>query len=187
MLVPGPTILLVAGYALGQGRRSAWATVPGVLAGDVAAITASFAGVGALLAASPALFRALTLAGAGVVVALGVRMWRAASRPDLRARSGSRRAMFVDSFVVTAINPKSIVFFVAFLPQFLNPARPLPIQFLLLTGTFLLLGGFTVAIWILLADGLRSRLRNPAAARTANRVGASLLVGAGLGAALLRP
>ncbi len=180
MIVPGPTVLVVVGYALGRGRRSGWATVPGVLAGDVVAMTASLAGVGAALAASETLFRGLTLAGAAYVVWFGVRMWRsevAGDGTDPAERSGSRRAMFADSFVVTALNPKSIVFFLAFLPQFLDPDRPLLGQFTVMMATFLILGGFTVVGWIVLAAGFRTRLRNPAAVLVANRVAASLLIG----------
>ncbi len=180
MMVPGPTILVVIGYALGSGRSSGRFTVPGVVLGDVVAMTASLAAVAAALHLSDALFRTLAVAGGAYLIVLGVRRWR--SEPDAsgEARSGSGRAMFLDSFVVTAINPRSIVFFMAVLPQFVEPERPLPLQFAILEATFVVLGGIAVVGWILLASGLRGRLASPESRRTANRIGAALLVGAGL-------
>ncbi len=188
MFIPGPTIALVVGYALGRGPASGWATVPGVLAGDVVAMTASLAGVGAALAASDSLFRMLTLAGSGYIVWLGIRMWRTRPSPDQEpiAKVASNRTMFLDSFVVTALNPKSIVFFVAFLPQFVDRSRPLLPQFAIMEATFLALGGGTVLGWLLLAGYFRHRLQSPAALLTANRVGATLLITAGILTAALR-
>jgi threonine/homoserine/homoserine lactone efflux protein len=120
LAIPGPTVMLVASYALARGRRSAWATVPGVALGDLAAMTASLACAGALLAASATLFTVLKLAGAAYLIWLGIKLWRAppilseaeAAEPAPR----SNRALFLNAFTVTALNPKSIVFFIAFAP-----------------------------------------------------------------------
>jgi len=188
LAVPGPTVVLVVSYSLGKGRASAWATVPGVILGDFTAMTVSLLGAGAVLAASATLFTVLKLAGAAYLVWLGIRLWQA--DPSLRisradAATDGRR-MFWNAYVVTALNPKSIVFFVAFVPQFVDPAAPAVPQFVLLEVTFLALAAVNVAIWALLAGRLRACFDRPAALRTTNRIGGSLLVGAGLLTAAVR-
>ncbi len=77
LIIPGPTVLLVISYALAQGKRSAWATVPGVAAGDFTAMALSLLGLGAVLAASAELFTALKLAGAAYLIYLGIKVLRA--------------------------------------------------------------------------------------------------------------
>ena len=94
--------------------------------------------------------------------------------------------MFWNAYVVTALNPKSIVFFIAFLPQFVVTDRPLLPQFVILEATFLVLAAVNVAFWAVLAGEMRARFRRPATLRLANRVGGSFLIGAGLLTALVR-
>ena len=86
LTIPGPTVLLVVSYALGGGRRTGWATVPGVTLGDFTAMTVSLLGAGAILAASATLFTVMKLAGAAYLVWLGIQLWR---QPD--GRSEERR------------------------------------------------------------------------------------------------
>ena len=127
LAVPGPTVLLVVSYALGKGRASALATVPGVALGDFTAMTVSLLGAGAVLAASTTLFTALKLLGAVYLIWLGIQLWRAGGSPGevTAPRAGALRPrMFWNAYVVTALNPKSVVFFVAFVPQFVDPAGP---------------------------------------------------------------
>ena len=184
LAIPGPTVMLVVSYALSRGRKTALFTVPGVVLGDCFAMSVSLAGAGALLAASATAFAALKLAGAAYLVWLGVRLWRA--RPELApsdvaalpAGSGSR--MFFNSFVVTALNPKGIVFFVAFVPQFIDPAQPALAQFIVLEATFLVLAAINVVIWAVLAGALRARFTRPSTLRTVNRLGAGCMIGAGV-------
>src|SRR5690606_13210602 len=127
LAIPGPTILLVISYALGHGRKAAGATVAGVALGDFTAMTASMLGLGALLATSAAIFTVLKWAGAAYLVWLGVKLWRApvsiGTEGDTPAE-GKPLRIFAHAYVVTALNPKSIVFFVAFLPQFLDVSQP---------------------------------------------------------------
>jgi len=87
---------------------------------------------------------------------------------------------------VTALNPKSIVFFVAFLPQFVTPAAPLLPQLAILEATFLTLATLNVLVYALLAARLRKRLRRPRAVKTMNRLGGGVMISAGLLAAALR-
>jgi threonine/homoserine/homoserine lactone efflux protein len=183
LVVPGPTVMLVVSYALGRGRSSALATVPGVSLGDFTAMTISLAGAGAVLATSATLFTVLKLLGAAYLVWLGIQLWRAGD--TLGAIRGvkskaDRRRMFWNAYVVTALNPKGVVFFVAFVPQFVDPAAPLLAQFVILEATFVTLAAVNVAIWALLAGQMRARFQRPAALRLINRIGGSFLIGAGL-------
>ncbi len=193
LAVPGPTVMLVVSYALNQGRATGWATVPGVTLGDFTAMTVSLLGAGAILAASAPLFTALKLVGAAYLIWLGIRMWRSAAGASLvsadvaATRSGGRLRMFTNAYVVTALNPKGIVFFVAFVPQFVDPARSLLVQFAILEATFLILATANVALWAVLAGDMRKRFQSPPMVRRLNRIGAGFLVGAGFVTALVRP
>ena len=179
LLIPGPTILLVIGQSLGGGRRAALPLVAGVALGDLTAMTLSLAGLGALLAASATLFTALKWAGAGYLVWLGVKLFRApveaAALPPVTARRAMR-----DAYVVTALNPKSIVFFVAFLPQFLDLTAPVGPQMMIFEATFLPLAALNALGYALLAAAARRTIRKPAVQRAVNRTGGSILIGAGL-------
>lgn len=188
LFVPGPTLLLVISYSLAHGRRSAFAVIGGVLLGDTVALTASLLGVGALLMASARLFVAVKIAGAIYLVYLGVKMWRSSGAVATTAMSVplSRLKMATDAFTVTVLNPKSGVFFVAFLPQFMDPASPILPQTLLLGATFLFLAFVSVTLYALVAIRVRRRLSDPRVARALNRVGGGALVGAGVFAAVTR-
>ena len=188
LIIPGPTVMLVVGYALGEGRRAAFGTMAGVLLGDLAAISLCAVGLGALLAASATVFTLFKWAGAAYLVWLGVRLWRAPVNPQgveqVAASGRSRRA--IHGFVVTALNPKGLAFFVAFLPQFMTADAPVLPQLAILAPTFVILGGLTNAAFILAAGGVRARLRRPAVLRAINRVGGSFLIGAGVLTAAMR-
>lgn len=189
LAVPGPTVLLVVSYALGKGRARALATVPGVALGDFTAMTVSLLGAGAILAASTTLFTVLKLVGAVYLVWLGIQLWRAGGSMSEITASGApadRPRMFWNAYVVTALNPKGVVFFVAFVPQFVDPAGPLLAQFAILEATFVLLAAANAAIWALLAGRMRARLQEPWALRLVHRVGGGFLIGAGLLTALTR-
>ena len=144
LLIPGPTVLLVLSYAISQGRRVAVATAAGVALGDLIAITTSLAGLGALVLASATLFTVLKWIGAAYLVYLGIKLFRSAPQASLGAleKTGdaSPAMVFTHAAVVTTLNPKSIVFFIAFVPQFLNPSAPLIPQFAVLIATFVGLG-----------------------------------------------
>ncbi|MDG3578565.1 LysE family translocator [Rhizobium sp. YJ-22] len=184
LAIPGPTILLVISYALGHGRKSASATVAGVALGDFTAMTASMLGLGALLAASAALFTVLKWIGAAYLIYLGVKLWRApvADRTVAEEEAPVERPLriFLHTYVVTALNPKSILFFVAFLPQFLDLARPLLPQMMIFETTFLILATLNAATYALMASMARKTIRRPAVQRAVNRTGGTLMIGAGL-------
>ncbi|MEM8752204.1 MAG: LysE family translocator [Pseudomonadota bacterium] len=183
LAIPGPTVTVVVGHSIARGPSAAWATVPGVTLGDFVAMTASLLGAGAVLAASATLFTALKVAGAAYLIWLGVKMWR--DRGDALAASSSAprapfRSIFANCFLVTAFNPKDIVFFVAFVPQFVDPAKPLLAQFVILEATFLTMVAANIALWSLTAGRLRDAFARPGRMRVLNRVGGGALIGAGL-------
>lgn len=192
LAIPGPTILLVISYALGHGRRVTGAIVAGVALGDFTAMTASMLGLGALLAASAEIFTLLKWVGAAYLIYLGIKLWRApvaAEAPDgtIAAPPAERPLrIFLHAYAVTALNPKSIVFFVAFLPQFLVAGEPLLPQMILFEATFLVLATLNAASYALIAAGARKTIRKPAVQRVVNRAGGGLLVGAGVLAASWR-
>jgi threonine/homoserine/homoserine lactone efflux protein len=185
LAIPGPTILLVVGQSLGAGRRAALPLVAGVALGDLTAMTLSIAGLGALLAASATLFSVLKFAGAAYLVWLGLRLWRAPVEAEALPPLSARRA-FRDAYVVTALNPKSIAFFVAFVPLFLDPSRPFPAQAAVLVASFVTLAAANAAIYALLAARLSGLVRRPGARRAFNRGGGALLMGAGAATAAMR-
>jgi threonine/homoserine/homoserine lactone efflux protein len=182
LAIPGPTVILVISYALGHGRKSAGATVAGVALGDFTAMTASMLGLGALLATSAALFTVLKWVGAAYLIYLGIKLWRAPVSDPGAADTREARPLriFLHAYAVTALNPKSIVFFVAFLPQFLVASAPLLPQMVLFEVTFLVLATLNAASYALIAAGARKTIRKPAVQRVVNRTGGSLLIGAGL-------
>lgn len=183
LAIPGPTVILIVGYALGQGRRTGLATVPGVVLGDFTAMTVSLLGAGAVLAASAALFTGLKICGALYLVWLGVKLWRApvAAIPDAGGPVSRRRtwSLFLNAYVVTALNPKGIVFFVAFVPQFVDVRAPVFPQFLALEATFLVLAALNSAAWAYAAGRLSGTLRSQPVRRFINRLGGSFLCAAG--------
>lgn len=186
VLVPGPTVMLVVSYALGQGRRVALAAVAGVAVGDIIAIALSLGGLGAVLATSAALFTALKWIGAAYLVYLGIRLWRAPPVLATRlAEPRSHRSIFWHATLVTALNPKGIAFFVAFMPHFIDPARPALGQILILGTTFVAVASGLVLVYALAADWFRRQISRPAVLKWVNRTGAGCLIGMGATTAAL--
>ncbi|MEZ2222026.1 LysE family translocator [Rhizobium sp. RCC_161_2] len=189
LAIPGPTILLVISYALGHGRKATTATVAGVALGDFTAMTASMLGLGALLAASAAIFTGLKWIGAAYLIYLGIKLWRVPvsdrSTDAEDAETGKERPLriFLHTYAVTALNPKSIIFFVAFLPQFLDTSRPIAFQMIVFEVTFLTLATLNATTYGLMASMARKTIRKPSVQRLVNRTGGTLMIGAGLLAA----
>ena len=180
--IPGPTNLLVVAYTLQRGRRAGLATVFGVLPGIATAMLLSFAGLGALLATSAEIFTLVKWTGAAYLIYLGVRQWRAPVDPaqaESIAGAAARGRMMRDAFLVTLLNPKGIIFFAAFFPQFLDPDRPAIPQMTVLGLTFLLLVLPINSAYALMAGALREKLSRASWRRALNRAGGALLVAAG--------
>ncbi|ANA33688.1 LysE family translocator [Ralstonia mannitolilytica] len=186
LLIPGPTILLVIGDSLANRGRSAWSTVAGVAAGDTTAMAVSLAGAGALLAASATAFTVLKLIGGSYLVYLGIKSILSARRlrddaPEasipVQQKSAGRR--FLSAWTVTALNPKSIVFFVAFVPQFMSAEQTFLSQSAILLPTFVILAAANASMYALAAKLLAKRLTSVAAQRRFGYTGGAVMVGAG--------
>ena len=187
LIIPGPTVLLVVSYALGQGWRTVLPMTVGVALGDFTAMTLSMLGLGALLAASATLFTVLKWVGAGYLVYLGIKLWRAGGTLDAAPRTDAVSAarMLGHAWLVTALNPKSITFVVAFLPAFLDPQADFLTQMVVFETTFLVLAFANAFGYALAASRARGFVSNPRAIGIINKAGGSLLIGAGAATATL--
>lgn len=181
LIIPGPTVLLVVSYALGQGWRTALPMAVGVALGDFTAMTLSMLGVGALLAASATLFAILKWIGAAYLVYLGFKLWQAGGTLDAAPRTDAVSAMRMlgHAWLVTALNPKSITFFVAFLPAFLDPHADFLTQMIVFETTFLALAFANAFGYAIVASRTRRLASNARAIGVVNKVGGGLLIGAG--------
>ncbi|GAB1580124.1 LysE family translocator [Phyllobacterium phragmitis] len=188
VLIPGPTVLLVVSYALGQGWRTAFPMACGVALGDFTAMTLSMLGVGALLAASATVFTAVKWIGAAYLIWLGIKLFRAGGtmEAEVRRDAASPLRMLAHAWLVTALNPKSITFFVAFLPQFIDPNRDFVTQLVIFEATFLVLAFANAFGYALAATRARRLFRSPRAIGIFNRAGGTLLIGAGVATATIR-
>ncbi len=180
LAIPGPTVLVVVSYALGHSRRPAAAVVAGVTLGDFTAMTCSMLGLGAILAASAFVFTGLRWLGGLYLIYLGLKLWRApAVTPDAPASTLSLKRIFAHAYAVTALNPKSIIFFIAFVPQLIDTARPFVPQVVILEATFVIMAGLNATLYGWLASKAREKLKNPRVQRAVNRTGGTALMGAG--------
>ncbi|GAB5446730.1 LysE family translocator [Gymnodinialimonas sp.] len=183
VLIPGPNIVLTVTYAIRDGARSGLATVPGQVFGAFVAMTASLAGAGAVLAASVGLFTAMKVAGALYLLWLAYKLWTApvaGIETQDNAPDRSFWRLFRQSTLISALNPKGPVFYMAFVPQFIDPSQPAFAQFAILTATFLAVAGLNGIGWLVLASAWREQLRGPFVMRVINRIGAACLGAAGL-------
>jgi threonine/homoserine/homoserine lactone efflux protein len=183
LIIPGPTIILVVSQAVTHGRRSVLPLVAGVVFGDFTAMTLSLLGLGAIMSASATLFTSFKWIGALYLLYLGINLWRAnpkSSSTQHEKENVSPRSLFKSSFIVTALNPKGIAFFVAFLPQFISPRGPVFNQILLLGGTFLFLALVNAALYAVFASQLRETIKKTSVRKWFNRCGGTALIGAGI-------
>jgi threonine/homoserine/homoserine lactone efflux protein len=146
-------------------------------------MTLSLLGLGAVLSASATLFVILKWIGALYLIYLGIKLWRTDpgnGAIPLSARNSSSGSLFKGAYIVTALNPKSIAFFVAFLPQFINHQRPTSPQFLIMGATFLTMATINAALYAIFAGHLRDTLKKTRVRRVFDRCGGSALIGAGV-------
>jgi threonine/homoserine/homoserine lactone efflux protein len=191
LVIPGPTILTVISYSVTQGRRAAIPLVAAVALGDSTALTLSLLGLGSVLAASTVAFTVVKVLGGAYLVWLGVRMIRAGLNKEAMACAAasprvSRRRLFLNTYAVTATNPKGIIFYMAFLPQFLDATAPVAGPMLILAGTFVALAIINATLYVTFASGAAALLASGNAGRMFNLGGGSLLSVAGVWTALAR-
>jgi threonine/homoserine/homoserine lactone efflux protein len=187
IVIPGPTILTVISYSIAQGRRANVPLVAAVALGDSTALVVSLLGLGALLSASAFWFTVVKWAGGLYLLYLGIKLMRAgvsSSGQIAPPVSASRWRMFANTYFVTALNPKGIVFFVAFLPQFINPTGSIPQQMWVLAVTFVALAILNASLYATFASTARRMLSSEKAQRRFNLAGGSILTLAGIWALL---
>ena len=186
-LVPGPGVMSIVGYALGSGRRVALASVAGIALGNAIAMTLSLLGVGALLAASALAFSIVKWIGAIYLIGLGLAtLWK--SRGRLPNEGGAQprlpaRTAFLGNLAVGTFHPKTIMFFVAFVPQFIGAASAYAPQAALLIVTFVLVVAATDTTYALAASRAAGFLRKPRAALWSRRAGGGVLIASGIATA----
>ena len=182
--IPGPTLLLVVSYALSHGRQAALAVGAGVVLGDITAMTASLLGVGALLAVSTTLYTLLKVVGACYLMYLGYKIWTApvieySDKPDTSANT---KTVFAHTYIVTALNPKTILFFVSFLPLFIDSNKSFALQAIAYEITFVLMAIVTISLYGLLASQAKRLINTPKIQNRVNKTTGSIIMAAGLGA-----
>jgi threonine/homoserine/homoserine lactone efflux protein len=189
LVIPGPTILAVISYSIAHGRRAKLPLVAAVALGDSTALVVSLLGLGALLASSAFWFTAVKWAGGVYLLYLGIRLLRAGvSSVEAAAPSvpGSRWKLFANTYLVTALNPKGIVFFVAFLPQFIRPGGDVSQQLWVLAVTFVVMATLNATLYAVFAGSARRLLASARNQRRFHLAGGSLLCAAGIWALMAK-
>jgi threonine/homoserine/homoserine lactone efflux protein len=185
---PGPSVIYIVSRSVSQGRRAGLVSVLGIETGALLHVIAAAVGVSALVASSATAFTVLKYAGAAYLVYLGIRKLRErpsepSSGGDARGRTDRR--LFWEGALVNALNPKTATFFVAFLPQFVDPARgPVAVQALVLGLLFVVIAVVSDAVWALLAGAAGRRLRAGRGQAILARMSAAVYLGLGATAAL---
>ena len=185
LAIPGPAVLYVVTRGLDQGRRAGLVSVLGVETGTFVYAVAAAAGLTGLIAASEIGFTIVKFAGAAFLIYLGVRKL---FERDVEPQAPSPRAhsrLFFRGVLVQLLNPKIAIFFLAFLPQFVNSSRPIALQILVLGTIFTLLATLTDSGYVLLAGAVGARLRTSRRARRGlAKLSGGVYIGLGVGAAL---
>ena len=187
LAIPGPSVFYIVTRSLAQGRRAGVTSMLGIQAGGLVHVVAAAFGVSALLASSATAFTIVKYAGAAYLVLLGIRRLLApgTEAPEPQQPAPPKR-LFWQGIVVNVLNPKTALFFLAFLPQFVDPdAGPVAPQMLVLGTLLVCLGVLSDGTYAVLAAGAGRRLRESAAARRLlDRLSGGVFVALGLVAAI---
>lgn len=187
LAIPGPAVFYILSRTIGQGRIAGVVSAAGIATGTLVHVTAAVLGLSALLASSAQAFYVVKYLGAVYLVFLGVRMLlrRDSSEISAAAEEHSLRRVFAQGVLVNLLNPKTALFFLAFLPQFVDPSRGhVSAQILFLGTSFALLGLCSDSCWALLAGTFAEKLRRNLRWRGAQRkVSGSALIALGLATA----
>jgi threonine/homoserine/homoserine lactone efflux protein len=186
ILIPGPNVSLIVANAVAYGTAYGLLTVAGTSAAVALQLVLTALGMTAVLGALATWFEWLRWIGVAYLLWLGIRQWRAApvDLTKTRAQPRSPRAIVLRGFLVSLTNPKTLLFYGAFFPQFVTLSRPIGPQVAILCATFLAIAALLDGGWAVLAGRARHLLG--ARPRLRNRLSGGLLMGAGLGLALAR-
>jgi threonine/homoserine/homoserine lactone efflux protein len=191
LAIPGPAVLYVVSRSIDQGRQAGLASVLGITTGTVVHVTLAAVGLSSLILASRVAFDAVRYVGAAYLIFLGVRrlLTRAADEALEVRPERTRRDLYTQGVVVNLLNPKTIVFIFAFIPQFVNvDSGHTWFQIMLLGLTFAALGLMSDSLYAVAAGTVADRLRGtPLVARVERFVGGLVLVGLGVAAAVVAP
>lgn len=180
-MIPGPSVMLVIAQSLTRGRTAAAMCIFGDVVGSILLVGLSFAGVGAILAASAVLFQIVKWAGVLYLAWLGISQIIEARReaPELAGHQeqGSSWGSFWAGAVTAVLNPKAIVFYMAFLAQFIDPAGDMPLQLALLTVTSSVVVMVLLAGYALIAERARLFFRSQLARRRMGYAGGAFMIG----------
>jgi threonine/homoserine/homoserine lactone efflux protein len=191
LAIPGPAVLYVVGRSIDQGRTAGLASVLGITTGTIVHITAATVGLSSLILASKVAFDAVRYVGAAYLILLGVRrLLTRGQEGDVGARPPrTLRRLYSQGLVVNLLNPKTIVFIFAFIPQFVDVgAGHVWLQILLLGLTFAGLGLMSDSLYAIVAGTVADRLRGtPLVARVERWFGGTVLIGLGVASALVAP
>lgn len=159
VLIPGPNVVFIVTRSIEGGRRAGVASMLGVEAGGVVHVVAAAVGLSALLASSAVAFEVVRWAGVAYLVYLGVRALRSGP-PAATPRLAGLRRSFVEGMLVNVLNPKVTIFFLAFLPQFVDPERGATgIQVLALGAVFMVVATLLDLLYVLAAGSIGQRLQ----------------------------
>ncbi|MBB5074625.1 LysE family translocator [Nonomuraea endophytica] len=178
LVVPGPAVLFIVTRSVAQGRAAGMVSVLGVHAGSLVHVAAAALGISALLAASATAFTIVKFAGVAYLLFLGVRklLSKPAEEEAVEFPVQSRRRMFWEGFVVNVLNPKTAIFFLAFLPNFTSPETgPIGPQILLLGAIWVVLGLASDGVVALASSALAGRMRRSIKARRRLDVGSGVI------------
>jgi threonine/homoserine/homoserine lactone efflux protein len=188
IVIPGPAVLYIVAQSVGQGRKAGLVSASGVASGGLVHVLAAAIGLSGLLLSSATLFSVVKFAGAGYLIYLGARRLLGLEASTLVAptETRSRRRLYRDGAVVNILNPKTALFFYAFLPQFLDPDRgAIALQALVLGSIFVAIALFSDSVWALASGSAAEWLKaRPVAIKVERWVTGTVLVGLGAAAAL---
>ncbi len=185
VVVPGPIVTLVIATGATQGVRAALTTVLGTTTGNALLLAAIAVGLDWVVSHAGFVFEALRWTGAVYLVWLGVQAWRRAGRASDAPEDGGRRK-FLRGVIVALSNPKTIVFFTAFLPQFVDPKLPAGPQLAAMCVASVLMAAVTDSAWAIAAGLGRAWLMKPERAKFLGRLTGGVLVGGGIWLTLAR-
>jgi threonine/homoserine/homoserine lactone efflux protein len=191
LAIPGPAVLYVVSRSIDQGRSAGLSSVLGITSGTVVHVTFAAVGLSSLVLASRVAFDAVRYVGAAYLILLGVRRLLTRKTDDgvEPAAPRTRRDLYTQGLVVNLLNPKTIVFIFAFVPQFVDVrAGHVWLQIMLLGFTFAGLGLLSDSLYAIVAGSIADRLRGtPVIARVERWFGGTVLIGLGLASALVAP
>jgi threonine/homoserine/homoserine lactone efflux protein len=179
--IPGPANLFLITSTLRGGYRAGVPAIIGVGMGVFASVFLALLGVSSVLATSDNLFLTIKYAGAIYLIYLGVNVWRASGQTLAPGEEcgRSRKNITVAAFLVSVLNPKVLMFYVAFLPQFIDPAMPVFLQAEILMATFVMLALMNASFWVFFAQVSARHLKSKNLFALANRTASVLLIVAG--------